>query len=73
MVCLCILANVSTIVDSPTEGSESQNQTTEFGDPLYGGASSNYKPRPIRKRKRMQYPGSGKFTFYYEICCFFRN
>lgn len=56
-------SHTSTIVRSPTETIDdvemtAANATTEHNEPLYGH-SSNYNPRPIRSRKRREFPGSG--------------
>lgn len=48
----------STIVRPPIEENIPEPETTEHGRQCQ--SSSNYRPRPIRTRKRMEFPGSGK-------------
>lgn len=49
----------STIVRPPSEENVTEQTINERGEPMCG-QSSSYKPRSIRRRKRRQFPGSGK-------------
>lgn len=49
----------SIAVQPKTTNENKSTHAVEFDEPLFSQLSSNISPRPIRKRKRTEFPGSG--------------